>query len=100
MGVTKNENGGIEHPFEVNFSWGVAGVLKGYDLPDLIGSIAPRKVVMADTKNQMLEVLPAPELQSELSFPMSVFNKKAPANFKLTTAGTGLISLVDTAFTN
>jgi cephalosporin-C deacetylase-like acetyl esterase len=100
MGVTKNENGRIEHPFEVNFSWGVAGVLKGYDLPDLIASIAPRMVVMADTKDQMLEVMPAPDLQSELSFPISVFNKKAPDKFKLATAGTGLLALVDSAFSN
>ena len=55
MGRTETGNGSVEHPYEFNFSWGVAGALQGYDLPDLIASIAPRKVVMADTKNQVLE---------------------------------------------
>ncbi len=32
------------HPIEVDFASGIAGVLTAYDLPDLIGSIAPRKV--------------------------------------------------------
>ena len=99
MGMTETGYG-VGHPFELNFSWGVAGALKGYDLPDLIASIAPRKVVMAETKNQMLEGLTESELRKELSFPLSVFNKKAPSNFKLQFDDSNVISLVDSAFTD
>jgi len=98
MGVTKNENGGVEHPYEVNFSWGIAGALQGYDLPDLIASIAPRKVVMADTKNQMNEILPEEYLRKELAFTLSVFNNKAPSNFKLVLADTNLLSIIESSY--
>ena len=98
MGVTKNENGGVEHPFEVNFSWGVADALTGYDLTDLIASIAPRKVVMADTKNQMQEVLATTELQKELCFPLSVYKRKAASNFNLVSSNGDLLSLLDSTF--
>jgi len=99
IGVTKTGYEGVGHPFEVNFSWGVAGALQGYDLPDLIASIAPRRVVMAETTNQMLEVLSEKELRNELALPLSVFEKKAPNNLELVSADTNLISLVDSAFT-
>ena len=33
----------------------IAGVLKAYDLPDLIGSIAPRKIALVDLQDQMLD---------------------------------------------
>jgi hypothetical protein len=77
----------------------VAGVLKGYDLPDLIAGIAPRKLIMAGTKNQMLEVLKEPELRKEFEFPLSVFNRKASSEFTLAPAGSNIISLVDSAYT-
>jgi hypothetical protein len=99
MGVTKTAYGGVGHPFEVDFSWGVAGALKGYDLPDLIAAIAPRKVVMAGTKNHMLEVLQEPELYKEIEFPLSVFNRKAPSKFTMAPAGINIISLIDSAYT-
>ena len=89
---------GVGHPYELNFSWGVAGALQGYDLPDLIASMAPRKVVMADTKDQMLEVVPEPELRKELNYPLSVYDKKVPRNFKLAFANTNIVSLVDSCF--
>jgi len=100
MGRTETGNGSVEHPYEFDFSWGVAGALQGYDLPDLIASIAPRKVVMADTKNQLLEVLPESELRKELYFPISVYDKKAPRNFKLAFANPNIISLVDLSFSD
>ena len=30
--------------FEIDFTWGIASVLTAYDLPDLMGCIAPRKL--------------------------------------------------------
>jgi dienelactone hydrolase len=98
VGLTKNENGGVVHPYEVNFSWGVAGALEAYDLPDLIASIAPRKIVMADTKNQMNEIAPDSELRKELYFPLSVYDKKAPLNFKIASPNANLISLLNLSF--
>ena len=100
MGVTKNENGGVEHPFEVNFSWGVAGALKGYDLPDLVASIAPRQIVMADTKDQMQVILTTSELQKELYFPLSVYNRKAASKFKLVSSNRDLLPLLDSTFSD
>jgi cephalosporin-C deacetylase-like acetyl esterase len=98
MGMTETGYG-VGHPYELNFSWGVAGALQGYDLPDLIASIAPRTVVIAETKNQMNEILPEAELRKELGFPITVFNRRSASNFKLATGGSDLISLVDSAFT-
>jgi cephalosporin-C deacetylase-like acetyl esterase len=98
IGVTETGNEGVGHPYEVNFSWGVAGALQGYDLPDLIANIAPRKVVMAGTKNQMNEVLPEDELRKELDYPISVYNKKAPLNFRLVLDNINLVSVIDSAF--
>ena len=51
IGLIEREGGGLDHPDEIDFSWGISGVLKDYDLPDLIGCIAPRKVVLADLQN-------------------------------------------------
>jgi hypothetical protein len=55
IGLTSTGNKGPGHPYEVDFSWGVAGVLKAYDLPDLIGCIAPRKIALIDLKDHALE---------------------------------------------
>ena len=98
VGLTKNENGGVVHPYEVNFSWGVAGALEAYDLPDLIASIAPRKIVMADTKNQVNEIVTDTELRNELYLPLSVYDKKAPLNFKIASPNTDLGSLLNLSF--
>ena len=98
MGLTKTDYGGVGHPYEVNFSWGVAGALRAYDLPDLIASIAPRKVVMSNTKSHMTEVIAEPELRKELFFPLSVFAKKAPKNLKLLFASPNVVTLIDSSF--
>ena len=98
MGLTKTNYGGVGHPYETNFSWGVAGALRAYDLPDLIASIAPRKVVMSNTKSHMTEVIAEPELRKELFFPLSVFAKKAPKNLKLLFASPNVVTLIDSSF--
>ena len=55
IGITKRPVSDHWHPVEVDFTWGIASVLTAYDLPDLIGSIAPRKVVLAELRDPMLE---------------------------------------------
>ncbi len=86
IGLTPREGGNYWHPHEIDFSWGVGGALQAYDLPDLIGSIAPRKVVMADIRNQMLEPASADLVNQELDFPRRAFAfKKASQNLKVET---------------
>jgi hypothetical protein len=99
IGLTKREGESIEHHHEVDFSWGVAGVLTAYDLPDLIGCIAPRKVALAELKDQMLEPASAELITQELAFPRSVFSSiKVPENIKIVPSHESLGSLVDWCF--
>ncbi|MFC1538460.1 alpha/beta hydrolase family protein [Candidatus Latescibacterota bacterium] len=74
----------IDHPYEVDFMSCVAGALTAYDLPDLIGCIAPRKVLMADIKDQTLESASAELINDELAFPRSVYSlRKMSENLKV-----------------
>ena len=82
IGLTKT-GGDYWHPVEVDFSWGIASVLTAYDLPDLIGCIAPRKVVLADLRDQMLEPASTELINKEMEFPRSVYLKQAPGNLKI-----------------
>jgi cephalosporin-C deacetylase-like acetyl esterase len=100
VGLTKTGNPGVGHPYEVDFSWGVAGALQRYDLPDLVATIAPRKMTMADTKNELQVVIPEDELKKALDFPISVYNKTAPLNFKLVSGKINILSLVDSTFSD
>jgi dienelactone hydrolase len=70
---------------EVNYSNStVAGALTGYDLPDLIGCIAPGKIALIDIKDQMKKTAPEEVINEELQFPRSVYLlKKAPGNIRI-----------------
>jgi len=83
IGITKRPNSDYWHPVEVDFSWGIASVLTAYDLPDLVGSIVPRRVVLADLRDQMLEPAPTELINREMEFPLSVYAKQAPGNLKI-----------------
>ncbi|HUQ67294.1 MAG TPA: alpha/beta hydrolase family protein [Flavitalea sp.] len=84
IGNTKRPAGNYWHPVEVDFNWGVAAALTAYDLPDLIAAIAPRKVVMADIRNSMLEPACQDVINDELRFPRAVYSyKKAPDNLTI-----------------
>jgi len=99
IGLTTRKDGGTHHPYEVDFSWGIAGVLKGYDLPDLMGCIAPRRIVLAELKNQLLESASMEAIDQDLEFPRSAYGfKKVSENIKVVTAYESLGSLVDWAF--
>ena len=81
IGLSKHEGGGLWHPYDIDFSWGVAGVLTGYDLPDLIACIAPRKVILAGLKDQMLEPAPESLIKQEMEFPLRVYSyRNVPGN--------------------
>jgi len=99
IGFTKREGGGTHHPYEVDFSWGIAGVLTGYDLPDLIACISPGKVILADLKDQML--CPASEelINRDLEFPRYVYSlKKAQENLEIILSGEGSDSIISRIF--
>lgn len=62
----------------------VAGSLTGYDLPDLIGYLAPRKVALAEIRDQMGQLITKNLEESELSFPKSVYSaKQSSKHFKV-----------------
>jgi hypothetical protein len=99
IGLTKYEKTVKGHPYEVDFSWGVAGVLTGYDLPDLIGCMAPRKVAMSDLKDHSLEAASRELISHEMSFPLSVYAYKGvPENIKITSSEETSGDLVDWCF--
>ncbi len=96
IGLIKNEGGGIVHPYEVDFSWGVAGALTAYDLPDLVGCIAPRKVVLAGLRNHLLEPASDKEIEQDTAFPRSAYaHYRASANLRIVPATDHLGRLVD-----
>jgi hypothetical protein len=96
IGLIRNEGGGHVHPYEVDFSWGVAGALTGYDLPDLLGCIAPRKVALTGLKNQLLEPASDLEIRTDTAFPGRAYSHHdASANLRIVPAGEDLVSLVD-----
>jgi hypothetical protein len=50
--------------------------LKAYDLPDLIGCMAPRKVVLVNLKDQALESASGDLIKLDMSFPGAVYSSK------------------------
>ena len=83
IGLVYNDDG-YWHPWEIDFSWGVAGALTAYDLPDLVGSLAPRKVVLAGLKNQLLEPADEQEIEKDMTFPEKVYSElDAEENLKI-----------------
>jgi cephalosporin-C deacetylase-like acetyl esterase len=99
IGLTPTGNKGTGHPYEVDFSWGVAGVMKAYDLPDLIGCIAPRKVAMINIKDQTLESAPEEIINQEMAFPLLVYSGKGVAdNLKIISLAEDMADMVDWGF--
>ena len=99
IGVTNWPKGNYEHRIEVDFTWGIASVLTAYDLPDLIASIAPRKVLLVDPVNSMLESASSELIAEGLTFPRSVYSyKKAPDKLKVIDKMNDLGSVVDWGF--
>ncbi len=84
IGITKRPGSDdYWHPYEVDFTWGIASVLTAYDLPDLMGCLAPRKIVLAGLIDSMLEPASTELISKELEFPRSVYAKRAPGNLKI-----------------
>jgi cephalosporin-C deacetylase-like acetyl esterase len=92
-------NKGLNMPYEIDYNWNIAGMLKVYDLPDLIGCIAPRKVAIAGLRNQALEPASAELTDHEMSFPRAAYsNKNAKDNLKITPSTENYYDLVEWGF--
>lgn len=99
IGLTPTGNKGIGHPYEVNFSWGIAGILTAYDLPDLIACMAPRKVVLVNLKDQTLESASTDLIKQDMTFPRSVYSYKGVSdNLRIITSYDNVGDLVDWCF--
>jgi hypothetical protein len=99
IGLTPTGNKGTNHPFEVDFSWGVAGVLKAYDLPDLIGCIAPGKVAIAAPVDHELKIASDDLINREMAFARRVYDHKGAAgNIRLSSSKGYPVELVDWCF--
>ncbi len=62
----------------------VAGALTNYNLPDLIGCLAPRKVALIDPKTENTNRWQKIFLRRELRFPSSVYeSNKASVRFDI-----------------
>jgi dienelactone hydrolase len=98
IGLVYNSDG-YWHPWEIDFSWGVAGALTAYDLPDLIATLAPRKVAMAGLKNQLLEPASGQLIEYDMAFPIKVYSEKnAATNLKIVDSPGDIIPLVNWCF--
>jgi cephalosporin-C deacetylase-like acetyl esterase len=99
IGLTPREGGNYWHPHEIDFSWGVAGALQAYDLPDLMGCIAPRKLMLADIKNQILEPASSEMIKEETDFPLKAYSfRGAPDNIKIVAGADDKLSLLSWSF--
>lgn len=56
-------------------AYNVAGALKGYDIPDLLGCIAPRKIILSVLKDQMSQPAGEELIMRDLEFPLKVYTK-------------------------
>jgi cephalosporin-C deacetylase-like acetyl esterase len=99
IGLIPTVGKGPDHPYEFSFSWGIAGVLKAYDLPDLIGSIAPRKVAMIDPKDHAVETASSELIKEDMTFPRSAFSYKGvPENLKILSSAENSGDVIDWCF--
>jgi len=84
LGLIPTGYKGTGLPYELDFSSTIAGVLTAYDLPDLIGSIAPRKIAIVDLRDHALETASVELIEEEMAFAHSAYSDKgAPANLKI-----------------
>lgn len=98
IGLVYNDDG-YWHPWEIDFSWGVAGALTAYDLPDLVACLAPRKVVLVGLKNQLLEPASTEVINIDMAFPRKVYGHfNAAQNIWIATSSGDLTTFVDFCF--
>jgi cephalosporin-C deacetylase-like acetyl esterase len=98
IGLTETGKG-TNHPYDIDFQYGIAGVLTAYDLPDLLGCISPRKVALVDLRDQTLESASADLIKQEMTFPLSVYSHKGVSeNLQIISSEQSHGDLVDWCF--
>ena len=96
IGLIPRDRGGYWHPYNIAFSWAVPGALTAYDLPDLIGCIAPRRVALVRPHDHMLEPLEADLAQLELAFPRQAYQyRQAAGNIRPYFQAQDIIPILD-----
>ena len=99
IGITPIPGHDYWHPVEVDFSWGIASVLTAYDLPDLIGSIAPRKVAIINPQDQMLKPASLTLINKEMAFPKAAYlSERVPGNLRISEKMENLSEIVNWSF--
>ena len=85
--------------YEFPFTCCVAGALTAYDLPDLIGSLSPRKVVLAEINNHLKRPASKEIIDEEMAFPQKVYSSKnASDNLKILPGAKDLNAIIDWCF--
>lgn len=73
----------------------VAGALTAYDLPDLIGSLAPRRVTLVEPKDQMKTTASTVVIDEALSFSRKAYTfRKASVNIRVLTGTNDIIAVI------
>ena len=99
IGMIPTGRQGTGHPYDLSFMWGVAGALTTYDLPDLIGCIAPRKAAIIKPTDYTLETASSDVIDLDMIFPRMVYSGKGvPDNLKITSSGEKCEVIVDWCF--
>ncbi len=99
IGLTPRVGGDYWHPHEIDFTWGVAGALTAYDLPDLMGCLAPRKLLLEDITNQLLEPASREVIDEELDFPRKAYSfRGVPENIRIASVSDDLGSMLGWCF--
>jgi dienelactone hydrolase len=60
--------------FSLSFSWGVAGALTAFDLPDLAASIAPRRLLYINTPDASGELASDELINKQMAFPNAIYS--------------------------
>lgn len=66
-----------------SFSWGVAGALTAYDLPDLAASLIPRKLTYIRPMDGQKKAASPALIEDQLSYPKSVYGLSSPGSIKI-----------------
>jgi hypothetical protein len=77
----------------------VAGAITAYDLPDLIGCIAPRKICLAGLNDQQKNIASTELIDEDLRFPKQVYSKiNASGNINIIQFSGDVNSIVNWCF--
>jgi hypothetical protein len=77
----------------------VGGALTAYDLPDLIATIAPRKIALVELRDQLMQSVSEEYLDNELAFPISIYSQKeSPWNIEIVPTTDNINSIIDWGF--